>query len=195
VNAVVLIENRYDAAPIMEQHSAFLPSDWKRIIYDLLSIRTLLEYNQLLTKPSFWEQLSDYNRVLIIQHDSQLLRPGIEEFLQWDYVGAPWRERSPWARTDRAGGNGGLSLRNPILCRELCWVYPYNPSMGNEDVYFTHNLEMVEGKVAPYEVCKKFSVETEFALGTLGHHAAHLHLTKDQFRQIEQQYAKQPETV
>ena len=105
--------------------------------------------------------------------------------LQYDYVGAPWRVDAPWARPDRAGGNGGISIRDVKAHAELCNKKRYNASEGNEGVWFTHNLT----NVAPYEVCKAFGVETEFTLDTCTYHAIDKHLTPDQCNLIKNQYS------
>jgi len=75
-----------------------------------------------------------------------LLRTGIEEFYEWDYVGAPWKFQ-------QHGGNGGLSLRNPKAMIEVIKRKPYKPEYGNEDLYICNVLkEMPEFKLAPREV-------------------------------------------
>ena len=136
------------------------------------------DYNRQLTSPKFWEKLIKYDRVLIFQQDSGILKKGIEDFLNWSYVGAPWFNGAPWARKDRAGGNGGLSLRDPKEMLRVC--HGWNPSKGNEDVFFTHKCK----NVAPYEICKKFSVETVFELGSFGYHAMSKHLSDQQVMEI-----------
>ena len=80
---------------------------------------------------------------------------------------------------DRKGGNGGLSLRNPEKMLNLIRLRSYNARYGNEDIFFVHHLEEVGGRVAPYEVCARFSVESEFKLGTIGYHAIDSHLSKE----------------
>ena len=42
-------------------------------------------YNKLLTSSQFWDCL-EYDKVLIFQTDSRILRSGIEEFLHFDYM-------------------------------------------------------------------------------------------------------------
>ena len=65
------------------------------------------DYNKILTDYQFWANL-DYDKVLIFQHDSMLLKEIPENMLNYSYVGAPWFDGAPWAREDRAGGNGGI---------------------------------------------------------------------------------------
>ena len=162
----------------------YLPG-WNLVHWDEAELRTAQDYNLLLTQQRFWKYFLKYDRVLIFQHDSGLLRKGIEEFLEWEYVGAPWKPEAPWARKDRKGGNGGLSIRCPKKSLNLIERFPYHPRMGNEDVYFSHYLE----RVAPYEVCRRFSVETVFELGTLAYHAIDKYLTPEQQKDIMNQYS------
>ena len=144
------------------------------------------DYNKILTDYQFWASLT-YDKVLIFQHDSMILRPFDKEMYDYSYVGSPWKASAPWARRDRAGGNGGISLRNVRDHVKLLSNTHYNPARdGNEDVFFTHKLP----NVAPYEICSKFGVETEFKLGTCAYHAIEKHLTGDQCYQIKTQYEK-----
>lgn len=125
---------------------------------------SLAEYNKLMTDIRFWQMFKDYDHVLICQHDSGLLRSGIEKFLEWDYVGAPW----PFCSY---GGNGGLSLRRVETMMKIVRRFVYDPANGNEDIFFS---EIMHGyfseKLAPRSVCSEFSVESAFMLGTLGYH-------------------------
>jgi hypothetical protein len=147
-------------------------------------IQTENDYNKLLTSESFWLTLNDYERVLIFQHDSEILRLGIEPFLQFDYVGAPWKFQNH-------GGNGGLSIRNPKAMIETIKRKPYRGQVldGNEDVYFSNNLEVLG--IAPREVCELFSCESIFKKGTFGVHAIDKWLTPLQSSILKIQYKNQ----
>ena len=62
-----------------------------------------------------WQQIMDlgYDRCLIVQDDGIIFRKGIETFLKYDYVGAPWsRQDQALIATGCTNfvGNGGLSL-------------------------------------------------------------------------------------
>lgn len=147
-----------------------------------ITINSLNDYNRLLTSESFWNQLVQYDKVLIFQTDSGILRPGIEDFFEWDYVGAPWKFQDH-------GGNGGFSLRTPSVMLEIIQGYPWSPQLGYEDVYFCNEMKVYGiGKLAPREVCFKFSMETIFELGTLGYHAITNYHGRDQVKQILNQY-------
>lgn len=177
----VIVENRFPVDKIISEHRKFLPLDWEVWIYDRPEIKTERDYNILLTSPEFWHELP-FDKVLIFQHDSGLLREGIHEFLEWDYIGAPWKFQEH-------GGNGGLSWRSKSAMLECIMSMTWNPSLGNEDVYFSNLLKrMPQFKLAPREVCEKFSCESIYKEGTLGYHAIDKYLTKEECTKILTQY-------
>lgn len=182
--SAIIIENRFDASKIVEEHKRFLGDKWRvQQIFDP-SVNSIESYNRLLTNGAFWINFGCYDRVLIFQHDSALLRTGVEEFIEYDYVGAPWKFQ-------QHGGNGGLSLRNPTAMYACIKKQPWNPKLGNEDVYFSNLLkDMPEYKLAPRDVCSKFSCESIFQLGTLGYHAIDKYLTEEEVSQIKTQYVR-----
>ena len=155
-------------------------------VHHTVSIPSPRSYNQLLTSQEFWQKLS--GKVLLFQHDSSVLRKGIEEFLDWDYVGSPWACNAPWAHPECKGGNGGFSLRDANKHLELVRHYRYHPRMGNEDVYFTRNLHKVNGQVAPLEICQKWGMETQLALGTVGVHGIENYFDEATINRILTQY-------
>lgn len=181
-NIAVIVENRQvnNLDSIIDAHMIHLPG-WELDVIKEVHIKTLNDYNRLLTHDSFWEKYQDYDRVLIFQSDSMILKDGIDDFLEYDYYGAPWKFQNN-------GGNGGLSIRNPKKCLSLIKIKPWNHSYGYEDVYFSNHLHEVGGVVAPREICELFSCETIFKLGTFGMHAIHKYLTATQVEQILNQY-------
>lgn len=183
--AAVIIENRNIKGldKIIENHMSFLPG-WELVRLSNPWIKCRNDYNKFLTDNSFWLSLQHYEKVLIFQHDSEIFKPLDNEFLKYSYVGAPWKKDVPWNTKDRRGGNGGLSIRDVKAHYELTKNVNFENKYINEDIYFSHLL----GNVAPYEVCKKFSVETEFALGTFGAHAIDRYLSENECNKIRRQY-------
>lgn len=202
--AAVIVETRdlVGLCPIIDSHLKFLDDDWdlvfmgspvnektieknypNAIFHNLNVINISTEqYNKFLTSENFWESLAEYDRVLIFQHDSMLFRKGIDQFLEWDYVGAPW------GHFHQLGGNGGLSIRNPKMMLEVCRKYKYNAlAHGNEDVYFCKHLQLIGGKIAPKDIAMQFSVETIFFPKPIGMHAADKYLTREQINEILEQ--------
>lgn len=107
----------------------------------------------------------DTDYCLLIHADSWVLRPDLwtDEFLQYDYIGAPWPEGSQPVRV----GNGGFSLRSKKLLdafNELKLPFTDNGTgFFNEDgqicVYHRKTLEDAGIKFAPVELASKFSRE------------------------------------
>jgi hypothetical protein len=86
----------------------------------------------------------------------------INEFFQYDYVGAPWNN-------DRYGGvgNGGLSLRRKSKMLEIMDTVTYCGEP--EDIYFCNNI-LVEMSRPTMEQAKRFSVEEVFHPQSFGCH-------------------------
>lgn len=180
--AAIIIENRNikNLDKTIDNHMKFLPG-WELIHLRPDHVKTRQDYNKLLTSYLFWAEHVRFKKVLIFQHDSEIFKPLDKCFLEYDFVGAPWYKGAFWARKDRAGGNGGLSVRDVQAHYDLTKKGRYNPGQYSaEDIFFSHCLP----NVAPYEVCKRFSTETEFQLGTFGAHAINKHLNREQCNQI-----------
>jgi len=180
----IIIDNRPSKQldEVIQRHMYYLPG-WDLKRFHHLPINSGHDYNRILTDVRFWANLP-YNKVLIFQHDSMMLKEIPNELLQYDFVGAPWRVDAPWNTPDRRGGNGGISIRDVQAHYEFLKNNKYNPSKANEDVWYSHHLP----NVAPYEICVKFGVETEFKLGTCTYHQIDNHLTNEQCSQIRTQY-------
>ena len=118
----------------------------------------------------------DTDFALIIQSDGYVINPNkwISDFLEYDYIGAPWgipidnfSMRDPFGNIIRVG-NGGFSLRSKKLLSlpsrlNLEWKSYYG--YYNEDGFFTcHNRHLFEKegcKFAPIEIASLFSQESE----------------------------------
>jgi len=81
-----------------------------------------------------------------------------DEFLNYDYIGAPWKD---YGQINRVG-NGGFSLRSKKLIN-LCRNFSY--SHGHEDgiICINHKkwLELQNCKFAPVEIAMNFSLESK----------------------------------
>ena len=178
--AVILVENRDELiSKALDNHLPFIPNG--STFYNNWDVHTIEDYNKLMTSRKFWESIAEEN-ILIIQHDSALLRHGIEHFYKWDYIGASWNFE-PFV------GNGGLSFRHKSAMLKIIDNIPYD-GVTNEDIYFAKGCKELGLKLAPIKEANKFSCETKFYLGTLGYHAIEKYLTNEQINQIKNQYAK-----
>ena len=112
---------------------------------------TIEDYNLLLTSVWFYEQIKS-SHFLIFQTDSCLLKEGVGEFVQYDYIGAPW------PHLKNQVGNGGFSLRSKEFCLLICNTIKRKPR-ENEDVYFSTNGMKTNSNIASYDVACQFSCE------------------------------------
>jgi len=96
--------------------------------FDTLPSSTTDGYSKLLTSSSFWRFLNA-DHVLIFQTDSVLcsLSPWtVHDFLQYDYVGAPWNRSAPrrdviWrAQAGRHTVGRGRGKTRHVICSRRC---------------------------------------------------------------------------
>lgn len=202
--AVIVETRNIDWERVLDNHMRYLGEDWGIYIFCsnhnynkafeaakkykearivefpllLLDDITADAYNALITSKMFWSCIP-CDKVLIFQHDSSLLRCCVDDFLEWDYIGAPW------AHINMEGGNGGLSIRTKQKMIEVINHTTYNPSAhGNEDIYFCKYLPNVGGRIAPRDIAKTFSVETVYYPTPIGIHAAEKYISKVQYANI-----------
>lgn len=193
--AVIVDTRRLSLYQVITEHLFYLPKYTKLYVFsseDNMHLKEMLNcefhvvevndirgYNKLLKSKNFWNKIKEEN-VLIFQEDSRLLREGIEDFYEHDYIGATW-DFYPFV------GNGGLSFRHKsamLKVLEIC-----NPENDiNEDVYFAWGCNVLKLNLAPVHVANKFSCETQFHLGTLGYHAIEKYLPLEQVNEIKNQY-------
>lgn len=114
------------------------------------------------------------SHALIVQSDGYVVNPDQwnDDFLKYDYIGAPWplpsdnfSFRDPEGNIQRVG-NGGFSLRSKkllSLAKELNLEWKSYFGFYNEDGFYTcHNRWIYEKhgcKYAPIEVASSFSQE------------------------------------
>jgi hypothetical protein len=105
----------------------------------------------------------DTDFCLTIHDDGFVINPHLwnDNFLNYDYVGAPWHHTIPYYGQKYRVGNGGFSLRSKKLidlCKNL-------NSTGHEDsTICIRNRDYLESngcKFAPVEVAMKFSLEEQ----------------------------------
>jgi hypothetical protein len=147
-------------------------------------------YNSLLTAPAFWKLLHG-NKILVYQHDTFLFRSGIDPFLKYDYIGAPWEKRHNMTYYKQTGtygvGNGGLSLRSRRHMLEILGNVPWENWTaysiftriwmkwkgvnGPEDIFFSQLLPHCKQIMLPnLNIARSFSVERVYHPNPLGGH-------------------------
>jgi len=145
---------------------------------------TQTEYSRFLTTSEFWNLLRG-EKILIYQEDSIIFKNNIQDFIEYDYIGAPFLKSAN--DTPNSVGNGGLSLRSKSKMLEVInkfspTEYQYNSSTHEymnyvnlefppEDVYFSKCMqEQFIGIVANWDAAYNFSSETVFNNDSFGAH-------------------------
>ena len=131
------------------------------------------EYSKFLASNDFWDLLCG-EKILIYQEDSFIFKDNINDFLEFDFIGAPFPKTEN--DTPNSVGNGGLSLRSKSIMKEvintitmdetnfedstLNYMTMTNLYIPPEDVYFSKNMQELKiGKVADWNQAFQFSSE------------------------------------
>lgn len=107
-----------------------------------------------------WRHVTS-NFVLVVQSDGYILNPNLwsEDFMKYDYIGAPWPKKLSKVYPV---GNGGFSLRSRRFCEQTAQC-PLPYALEPEDVYCCQRMQATNSfdnvKFAPVEVAATFSVE------------------------------------
>lgn len=139
--------------------------DWNNVVYTnigITNIKDRTEHTAILKTTNFWESLNG-SKILLFQTDSLILREGIDEFLKYDYVGAPWSK----PKENVYVGNGGLSLRTKSKMIEILKKHP-NDNSTLEDIYFSKYMK--NENIVDYETAKRFCVEDVYFENPMGIH-------------------------
>jgi hypothetical protein len=104
----------------------------------------------------------------------------IYDFMEYDYVGAPWKKQPI---INLFVGNGGLSLRKKSAILHALDNDTYNIKFReNEDVYFSFYIK----NKPSVEKAKLFSTETIFSEKSFGTHNSYSHLSEDELNKISE---------
>ena len=131
--------NKVVAAHAATGHVSFIPT---RDLGDFAELPhgNIESYSRLLTAPAFWHSVS-VDVVLVFQTDSVLCSQSpysITDFVQYDFIGAPWAIKSD-EHPNFHSGNGGLSLRSVDAMRRIATTRTYVPGTA-EDFFFVNAL-------------------------------------------------------
>ena len=163
---VIMIFHGIDNIEYLYNIMANMPEQYiQRISLINMGIANLTrdEYSRMLTSEDFYNSIPT-ETFLIFQTDAMIFADNkhlINNFLQFDYVGAPWPHSS------YVVGNGGLSLRKKSKMLEIIRTIPY--AGESEDVYFCKQIAVPLYRPSAEEA-KWFSVENIFAEKSFGCH-------------------------
>jgi len=158
------------AEVLLFSHASLLPSPPAGVRIVDVRVDTIEAYSQFMLRGL--AQHVHTSHLLVAQWDGFVRDAACWDpsFLDYDYIGAPWRDVAP----ERAVGNGGFSLRSSRLLHALL----------DPDVRVTHpedesiclvNRELLESRhavrIAPLDVARRFSYErVEPPAPTFGFH-------------------------
>ena len=160
---------------------------------------TVAQYSELFYNPSFYNYIPT-ETFLIFQTDSIILKQNkdkINNFLKYDYVGAPW-PKTMGILGKMEVGNGGLSLRKKSKMLELLKYksrgidHDINSIYGKyiaEDQFFCgYHIKEVNISKPTFNDAKNFSVECIFYSYPFGIHKPWLWLPPNQFTIVCDKY-------
>ena len=128
-------------------------------------------YNEFVAMTLYQYVSSEF--ALVVQNDGYILDGSlwIEEFLKYDYVGAPWPPKTHYTKSGKEVrvGNGGFSLRSRRLLRAPTVLglefSDFGTGFPHEDgflcVHYREELENYSIRFAPVEIAAKFSTELQ----------------------------------
>ena len=181
INIVKYIENKYN-----------------KKIFRLINLNvtnlTFDDYNKLFYNINFYNNI-DTEMFLIFQTDtliSQIYSKLIYNFMEYDYVGAPWNNEGV--------GNGGLSLRRKSKMLEILNyldeknILNENGTIINEDIIFSNSEEIfllpiinknIKLNKPSFEESKFFSVEMIYNNMSFGIHKPWLYLSDEELNKLK----------
>jgi hypothetical protein len=131
------------------------------------------QYNKLCATEEFINKIPT-ETFLIFQVDTMICsqeKDLIYEFIDYDYVGAPWSKEHKANPGCGKVGNGGLSLRKKSKMLEIIRSVPYRLEY-HEDTYFCVVNTKIPLNVPDWEKAKLFSIETVYSSRSFGLHQA-----------------------
>lgn len=132
---------------------------------------TCWDYSYLKKSVTFWHKVKG-KKQLFFQTDSILRKSNINEFLQYDLVGAPWK----WDIENKVG-NSGICIMDKEKSKYICEKY-YNDN-DVDDIFFANNFTKENYNVANVYEAKQFSVEAIYYDNPLAIHKPWLWLEKN----------------
>ena len=129
------------------------------------------------------------DKFLVFQTDVITFKPLDKKFLEYDYIGAPWKKELH-ADYRAEVGNGGLSIRSKLAMLKI--ISQNIPRLKNqpEDLYLAQILKKQNFHVASYESAKEFATEDVFNLNTFGCHKSWELIKFVELKQLLSQLAK-----
>jgi hypothetical protein len=160
-------------------------AEWNPASYKMIGLGvsnlTIGQYNALMKSPAFWSTLKreGCKHALTFETDALLLKDNVDDFLEWDYVGAPWRQpECRWFGCLEVG-NGGLCLRNVESMYQIVAIQKFQFGCQPHDGYFSMACLRLGYKVPSIACATTFAVESIYHPSPCGLHKPWLHVFPD----------------
>jgi hypothetical protein len=161
----------------------------------------LNQYNLLFFSHYFYDKI-ETETFLVFQTDTLISDKYVDtiyDFLEYDYIGAPWKFDN---KDDYdCVGNGGLSLRKKSKMIEMINKGGYLDEYGNphnEDRFFSdtcgNKIDISLYKPC-FETASKFSVETYFSDMSFGLHKPWCHLKTEYVNELKKLFPELEELI
>ena len=164
-----------------EEYLKNIIKDWINVKLTNINKSNLVkaDYSKLLKSKWFYDQIDSEN-ILIFQTDVILLKNNIDQFLKYDYIGAPWRNSG--STFGIKVGNGGLSFRKKS--KMLYIIENATQNISSEDVFFSYHCKKFGFNVPSVEIAKTFSVETIYYDNPFGLHKSYYFLEEHKIKKL-----------
>jgi hypothetical protein len=158
------------SSKIVEELNSLFENRIKMVNLNVDNLNSI-EYSKLLATKSIIYDYIETEMFLVFQTDSMIFKENahlIYDFLQYDYVGSPWRVTT-YQPTLEGGfiGNGGFSLRNKNKMLEIIEKIDWNNltelTDKLEDLYFSRKYDNIYVKKPEYSKACTFSVDEVFS--------------------------------
>lgn len=151
---------------LLHSDKVSVPSYVDYFEFDFLSLEfpfsTWAEYNVLLKKNDLYEKIVDYDFLLIVQTDAYVFSSDLNDFFQYDYIGAPWT-KDPIKNIKGRVGNGGFSLRNIKKINSL--FLSKKRIIGIRSLFYINfKHEYKYGKMNRFKGIKRFTLRQVFSI-------------------------------
>jgi len=136
------------------------------------NLNSLQDYNKFMVQELCDHIESEFCMIVQLDGHPVNLDAWEDEFLNYDYIGAPWYTQ-PW-RMDKTVGNGGFSIRSKKFLKYSSYFTDYDGISEPEDVFLCRsaNEALIDLGInfAPHDVAYRFSVEDMPYKGQFGFH-------------------------
>ncbi|ANW96825.1 hypothetical protein AXE80_11275 [Wenyingzhuangia fucanilytica] len=125
-------------------------------------------YNKIMLSEDFYKNINS-ELILVFQTDVITFKPLDTAFLQYDYIGAPWKKKEHLNYKAEVG-NGGLSIRSKKAMLTILEQKIPRETFVPEDLYLAQILKQQNFNIPSYETALEFATEGVYNPNAFGCH-------------------------